>query len=696
MTIENPDWSDIEEQVDQIKQNTVTAASRKAYKNSYCRFLSFVACHFPHLLSTGLSTFLGNASDVSEKELIRKIKDWIELQPTEWPVDFNELNFNIFFKWLMTLEKTKKSGETTKLGFHAHASHRSGFFNLYKQYKVKMSEEMVDELSDFFRGLRRTIARKEGEGHISHTSGKDPLSFDLLQYFSKQMFHQTTKDFIFARCFLLLAWNLMARSQNTFNIHYTHISWGEDSLRIYFSHMKNDQAGQRPKDPRNIFANPLNPDLCPILALGVFWACNGFKENQTALFEGGSQYERFRRALEKLMNLSFVAAELQRRGMSAEQFGTHSFRKGAATYCSSGSTACPSPTAIHLRAGWHLGTIQSTYYRYSDAGDMHVGRTVVGLPPMSAKFATLPPHFTDGGQLVDSAVELMFPNRPVSLNFVLEHCLASLVYHSDYLRTLPKNHPVLSTPIFLDEQLLNNLRARVKTGYMKEQGMAATGIPPHVKLFAKFKRLEAMQNSFFDFVERKTTDAAQWIMGELEKKAIGLGTVTFDGLRDVIRSELSVLAPTLNREIPISNSPEPVQNTNTAQLFFYNGSFHKVPEDFKFAGVSARQMWLLWCCGDPANHICAYRYLTGKDMPTPNMERRLSDVRRLMSIIENAAMEHTLERQPKTLDEAAAVFDDVHAQLALEELTPTHRKRRHGQLQWRTVLKHLTKKQRED
>jgi hypothetical protein len=79
-------------------------------------------------------------------------------------------------------------------------------------------------------------------------------------------------------------------------------------------------------------------------------------------------------------------------------------RKGSATYCASGSTACPSSTSIHLRAGWALGGVQDTYLRYEAAGDMYVGRTVSGLPFNSVHFATLPPFFITRDQNVSNTI----------------------------------------------------------------------------------------------------------------------------------------------------------------------------------------------------------------------------------------------------------------------------------------------------
>ena len=86
-------------------------------------------------------------------------------------------------------------------------------------------------------------------------------------------------------------------------------------------------------------------------------------------------------------------------------------RKGAATYCSSGSTSCPSSSAIHLRAGWAIGGVQDTYIRYEGAGDMYVGRTIAGLPQDRAKFASVGPYFSDSDYVQDG-LERVFPNLP--------------------------------------------------------------------------------------------------------------------------------------------------------------------------------------------------------------------------------------------------------------------------------------------
>ena len=111
---------------------------------------------------------------------------------------------------------------------------------------------------------------------------------------------------------------------------------------IFFSsQMKNDQMAEKPRDPRHIYANPLIPEICPILALAIFWLCFGFVERETQLFPGSNQYERFRKYLARVVLYEHILEELERRGLDPKEIASHSMRKGATGYTASGSTACP-------------------------------------------------------------------------------------------------------------------------------------------------------------------------------------------------------------------------------------------------------------------------------------------------------------------------------------------------------------------
>ena len=65
--------------------------------------------------------------------------------------------------------------------------------------------------------------------------------------------------------FLTLEWNLLARSDNCLTMNVNNVQWENDSLVFYFSKKKGDQSGEKSGDPWQVYSNPKNPELCPVL-----------------------------------------------------------------------------------------------------------------------------------------------------------------------------------------------------------------------------------------------------------------------------------------------------------------------------------------------------------------------------------------------------------------------------------------------
>ena len=370
---------------------------------------------------------------------------------------------------------------------------------------------------------------------------------------------------IFARTYMVIAWNLMCRASNAFGIHYGHMEWSGDALCVYFAHMKNDQSGDRPRDPRHVYANPFSPPVCPILALGIYWSCFQFDDGCDLLFPGGKQYDRFRKVLVSVLDDPSVVAELERRGIDPDEIGTHSLRKGAATYCSSGSTACPPSSAVHLRAGWSMGGVQNTYIRYESAGDMYVGRTVSGLPISSADFAILPPNFTNASPLIGESIELMFPQAPLRLRYILEFALASLVFHYDYLKSvLPSDHAMLNTPLFLNSRLIDELRPLVSCGVNNSNSkIHPSGIPPHVAILSKLTAIIDQVQSTLNALGLAKDEIIRTILGHAQHAHVDGSSITYDGIESILTSCLQSSGVLLSRDVeappipPNSHCPQP-------------------------------------------------------------------------------------------------------------------------------------------
>lgn len=280
---------------------------------------------------------------------------------------------------------------------------KSGIRHLFVIWrKMALYDDLSKDLGSFMSGAKKQLAQARQDGHAKVHEGKEPLRFEMLAFLGDYLLHLCDRsegtgeplvhsahtEATFVRLFLLLCWNLVCRSKSAETIRLAHMKWQGDALAILFAKQKNDQEGDN-TDYRCVYANPVQPEVCPILALGIYWMCIGIDNHD--LFPGNkdSQASRYSQFMRRVYTHTIVVETLTKHGIANGELGTHSARKGAATFCASGSTDCPSITAIQLRAGWRLEGVTGRYLRFAAAGDQHVGRTVVGLDPMSPNAAVL-------------------------------------------------------------------------------------------------------------------------------------------------------------------------------------------------------------------------------------------------------------------------------------------------------------------
>ena len=562
-----------------------------------------------------------------------------------------------------------------------------------------MDPTLTFKLTKTFNGLKRTCTQRiaDGEGRIK--VGKDPLPFGLYRFLARTFLQQSSKEFIFGHSFLVICWNLMSRSANAFAVKHDHMEWREDALCIYFAHMKNDQTGERPRDPRHIYPNPIRPEICPVLSLGLYWLTNAFDPADSSLFPGKNQYDRFRKLLARAIDVPAVVEELERRSINPDDLGTHSMRKGAATYCSSGSTGGPSSSAIHLRAGWAMGGVQDSYIRYEAAGDMYVGRVVSGLPLEKAEFDVVGPVFAaSSSTVVLEHVRRIFPNLPASLTRIAEHALASLVYHSDFIEeVIPTRHPVRQSQLFRDRTVLENLKPLVKCSLKDEVDIAPTGIPPHTSMLRELTKLRQSVDVVVPEVRTSSVNTIDGIIAVLEERAIGAGTVTRDGVAHMLEEQMSRLmailesGPQVRRPSPEAESAAASEEDVQSEITFDwdDGSTRMLPQDYELPAGTVEMAFQAWILPDTRRRIRALRRCSPRDMATDNNKRRFGDLSSLMGRIEQVAREKDIFTTIPTSEQVRAMFRVWEEEVQLSSVTPKGRQRRIGQLKWTSVLKIL-------
>jgi hypothetical protein len=289
--------------------------------------------------------------------------------------------------------------------------------------------------------------------------------------------------------------------------------------------------------------------------------------------------------------------ELLQMGLHVADIGTHSFRKGTATYLS-GIPGGPSPVSIYLRAGWSLGNVQSRYILEGGGGDQLCGQVAAGLSLTDPSFADLPPHFNlrDEPPLSLAEWEAILPGYS---SFYSDECrqaipflLASLVYHRAYLdSTLPITHPLRVSRVWTSNTL-NRLSLKVHAGRNKNviTLLQATGIP-HITVIVEelYKLTHEVDN-----IKEVLLQTIQELPSVL--KEMIFANLTINGAIPVTRDQIEAMMATFGNRIidefkaslPTRlPTPNVVANTESTgdtppRHWSWGNAFHPVPQDFRW------------------------------------------------------------------------------------------------------------------
>jgi len=437
----------------------------------------------------------------------------------------------------------------------------------------------------------------------------------------------------------------MARCVSVSGIMFDHIGWEGDAMTIIFPKHKGDQEGEHCA-PKHVYANPQNPAICPILAFAVYIWTIGFRRDgakRTVFGDTKNTEDRFSAWLRKM--LGNTAEDLVHMGIVILEIGTHSFRKGIASFLAC-LTGGPSAIAIYLRAGWSLGAVTARYIIEGGGGDQLCGRAATGICIMDASFADLPPHFdlSDGPILTVEEWEEILPNYstfyPATFRVALAYMLASLVYHQDWMmENFPPNHPIFISRVWTSG-VLNRLKPKVHTGCLKNDktGLCATGIPPHVVLQSGFKAMEAKVHTRIDTVHTRIDEVEIKMDAIPEKVKLSIlenfhinGTVpiTQSQIADMFNSfQHNVLTMIQNNNNNNNNNQQHQieSGPSTFSSWTWGGRIHPVPADFELPKCNLKAIWDLWWCGNPAKQYAPYSRLKGFDLYNKKDRVNLSKV----------------------------------------------------------------------
>lgn len=515
----------------------------------------------------------------------------------------------------------------------------------YDEKKAVFSLDELDLMDKFVLGYKKTVAEHKKNGTMKKQEGKEPVTFEKYAKLCKKALFAVVsrvKLSCLVHCFMVMCWNLFARSCSVSDLQYHHFSWEGDALVCDMGKHKGDQTGEK-SQPKHIFANPYEPAICPILSLGLHVFSSAFRpegsgEAKHKIF-AGRPYDIFSSWL-----LDAVVSLLEP-GQDGSEIGSHSFRKGVATFVAS-YLGGPSIVAIFLRAGWSLGQVQKRYLTRADGSDNLCGRVACGLNLNDgASFSVLPPHFHPSFVLTAEQWAEIAPGYdqlPACFQGCLIYLLASIVHHYDWLTAkdesgsyvnLPASHPFFVSRIFTSGKLLQfrqHLLPLNTDGRCEESGMTATGIPPSVENARRLARIEAENVKLRAEIVQLRTD----MITLLPEAVVGLlkENITAPGLHQVTRTEMiTMIEEGFARLRSSMAAVEPAQTVttittsatvvegqlnnwkwNTYNVWSWGGKLDRpVPMDFEFPKTkcAVKEICDMFFSGIPAQNIRPFHFI---------------------------------------------------------------------------------------
>ena len=554
-----------------------------------------------------------------------------------------------FFGWLIETKHKDKPA-----AFSTIRVYKSALLSLYKERNAIFPPEAHQRVETVLDGYKRRVAQYKLGEKMAVFEGKLPLTFQGYRLLARALFTATPAQMLFAWPYLLLQWNLIARATSVAKLMMEHVSWEGDALLLTLPKHKGDQDGDH-VFARHVYANTTDPFICPILAMAVLvftrvlrYDADGSSSQGSLpnyrLFDGSNSESRFSDIFKKVI-ASLPAADAQQLGGAKGELGTHSVRKGAATYCA-GMVSGPSFIHIFLRAGWALGGVQNRYFLPGAGGDQLTGRVLSGLSFNDAAFASLPPHFDSAGanEVAWSTVFPLYATLPDTFKRALPFLLASVCHHEEWLRsTLPAHHPLFASPLFASGAL-TTLKSHVLSGCHREAGSGsmATGLPPHLtmsnELIAVAKQTEDVKERLLSLYATLPSEVASILLNRCTIQ--GVIPVTLDEIKALLAQAVSQMNANMREALPdAARAPAPAAAVDSAsdgdgyRRWLWGGRFHPVPEGFRLTSTDVMSTWRLWHFGIPAEHVGPLRRLKKFDVVGPGQQTQWTKTNGVMHAI---------------------------------------------------------------
>ena len=262
-----------------------------------------------------------------------------------------------------------------------------------KQANALLPVSFYTQKDKYLLSYKKQVAKEKGCGNVDEKEA-DPIPWALFVLICTWAVREGN---IMVWVWTILQWNLMARSINIEPLAFHHISMFGDCIKFNYDVNKADSTGEN-TTTKHVYANPLNSYVCSHLGLGIYLCLFADRFANTEFIFKREDTEKKKVAstgyCSQLKEMFRRYADIVKNFIRLAHANAHGWRKGGATYATSGTTCPPPIPSVALRGEWSLGKVLDVYWQFSEAGDYYLGRIMCGLDALKPNFSIFPPHFT--------------------------------------------------------------------------------------------------------------------------------------------------------------------------------------------------------------------------------------------------------------------------------------------------------------
>lgn len=442
------------------------------------------------------------------------------------------------------------------------------------------------------------------------------------------------------RTFFIFCFCLLGRAERIGRLRFQWMSWTDDCLLVKIPTTKSDQAGAMSYFKR-IYANALNPTVCPILALAIEVFSRASSDGDPdRVFPGSLPHAVHNIGFKSFLRKTFGLTGL---GIDTARVTGHSPKRSAIMTVSDCEVI--QWHSAELRADHKCGITSSYQTSPAPQQDGIMGRLLSCLPFGERDFNVAPPHFDakDIASVPFSKMVTNFETYTTDFKSVIPFLFASLVHHWEWIeRNLPQSHPIFTSKFaVLYNRNISSWRSVVLGGSVGARSLLkVTGNSSLCDMHITCNETALKVDDIHAMLRNGRS-----LHATCADAGVAHATQSLIDLNDSIQVLIRQNSELLKRQCTAPNAPAPHAVGQRQTPVFYLNQSWRLPN-----GIQPEGLFYKWFV--PDGNVPAYKDISNQMLPESSLRRSqetlLSKFRTLMKCLVGSTPSHWITRDVTT------------------------------------------------